>query len=195
MIISLTAGGEQRNNRFRHEGATVWFTGLSGAGKSTIANAVHRYLVAENMRVQVLDADSVRNSLCRDLGFTKEDRDENVRRIGFVSDLLTRQGVIVLVAAISPYRSTRAEIRASIQNFLEVYVSTPLCICEERDTKGLYRRARSGTLPNFTGVDDPYEEPLNPNLRLDTAITSLDDCVAQVVNRLQQYRLSKSVDI
>ena len=170
-------------------GITVWFTGLSGAGKSTIAGAVAENLNTLGLRVQMLDSDVIRPHLCRGLGFSKEDRDENVRRLGYVANLLTQHGVIVLVAAISPYRSTRSEVKQLVGSFIEVHVSTPLEICEARDTKGLYRRARAGELANLTGIDAPYEEPFDPDLRLDTSMISLEDCVVKVVERLL-YRLS-----
>jgi bifunctional enzyme CysN/CysC len=152
----------------QHRGVTVWLTGLSGAGKSTIAQGVCTELLARGMRARVLDADLLRQHLNRDLGFSKDDRDENVRRIGFVADLLTRHGVIVLVAAISPYRAAREQVRQTIDNFIEVYVNAPLSICEARDPKGLYKRVRSGEIHSFTGIDDPYEEPLSPDIRLNT---------------------------
>jgi adenylylsulfate kinase len=158
---------------------------IACAGKSTIADAVGKEIRQRGMRVQVLDGDMVRTTLCRGLGYSREDRDESVRRIAFVANLLTSHGVIVLVAAISPYRSTRAEIRKAIGNFVEVYVNTPLCICEARDTKGLYRRARSGELRNFTGIDAPYEVPLVPDLRLDTSTVSLGECVSNVLVMVQ----------
>jgi bifunctional enzyme CysN/CysC len=141
-------------------GLTIWFTGLSSAGKSTISQAVYEKLWAMGHKVELLDGDIVRQSLNRGLGFSKEDRDENVRRIGFVAELLTRNGVIVLVSAISPYRSIRDEIRHKIGNFVEVYVHAPLEVCEQRDLKGIYRRARAGEMHGVTGVDDPYEPPL-----------------------------------
>jgi bifunctional enzyme CysN/CysC len=157
-----------REIKSEHRGMTVWLTGLSGAGKSTIAEAVCTELLGRGMRVQVLDADLLRKNLNHDLGFSKEDRDENVRRIGFVADLLTRQGVIVLVAAISPYRAAREEVRQTIDSFVEVHVNAPLSVCEVRDPKGLYKRARCGEIHSFTGIDDPYEEPLSPDIRLNT---------------------------
>jgi bifunctional enzyme CysN/CysC len=152
----------------QHEGVTVWLTGLSGAGKSTIAEAVCMELLARGMRAQVLDADLLRKHINCDLGFSKEDRDENVRRIGFVADLLTQHGVIVLVAAISPYRAAREQVRQRIGNFIEVFVNAPLRVCEKRDPKGLYKKARRGEIHNFTGIDDPYEEPLAPDIWLNT---------------------------
>jgi adenylyl-sulfate kinase len=171
-------------NRSQGRGLTVWLTGLSGAGKSTIADAASKELVARGMRVQVLDADVIRTNLSRGLGFSKEDRDENIRRIGFVASLLTRHGVIVLVAAISPYRSTRAEVRELVGDFIEVHVNTPLHICEQRDPKGLYRRARSREISHFTGLDDPYEEPLTPDLCLDTSKKALHECVEEILSEI-----------
>jgi bifunctional enzyme CysN/CysC len=172
-----------------HRGITVWLTGLSGAGKSTVAEGVCTELLVRGMRAQVLDADLLRKGLNRDLGFSKEDRDENVRRIGFVADLLTRHGVIVLVAAISPYRTARDKVRQTIGDFIEVYVNAPLSVCEERDPKGLYRRVRSGEIYGFTGIDDPYEEPLTPDIRLDThkqpSKASVDVVLEAILSRLR----------
>src|SRR5262245_10009724 len=149
----------------RNDGAIVWFTGLSGAGKTTIATRVYEELVARQIRAEVLDGDVMRQHICRGLGFSREDRIENMRRLGFVAHLLARNGVVALVSAVSPYRDTREEIRrgASVQ-FVEVYVSAPLEVCERRDPKGLYRRARAGELRQFTGIDDPYEPPLEPEI-------------------------------
>jgi bifunctional enzyme CysN/CysC len=163
-----TFGGERGLVEKQHQGLTVWLTGLSGAGKSTIVQGVCMELLVRGMRAQVLDADALRQNLNRDLGFSKGDRDENVRRIGCLADLLTRQGVIVLVAAISPYRAARELVRQQIGDFIEVYVNAPLSICEERDPKGLYKKARAGTISNFTGIDDPYEEPLEPDVLINT---------------------------
>ena len=184
--ISSTAFLPAHDNQ--SAGLTIWFTGLSGAGKSTIANAAAENLKNRGLRVQVLDADHIRTTLCRGLGYSREDRDENIRRIGIVADLLTRNGVIVLVAAISPYRSTRDEVQQLIGDFAEVYVNTPLHVCEERDPKGLYRKARSGKLSNLTGVDDPYEEPQEPKLRLDTTAKTLCECVTEVVDLVYHHR-------
>jgi adenylyl-sulfate kinase len=172
-----------------HRGITVWLTGLSGAGRSTIAHVVHAELIALGMRVQVLDADWLREHLSHDLGFSKKDRDENVRRIGFVADLLTQHDVIVLVAAISPYRATRNEIRVRIRNFIEVYVDAPLSVCEKRDPKGLYSKVRAGEIHNFTGIDDPYEQPLSPDLRLDTHEETLRESVDKVIKAVLSFML------
>lgn len=171
----------------RQRGVTVWFTGLSGAGKSTIAQALAEKLKSEGYSLEILDGDIVRTNLTKGLGFSREDRDENIRRIGFVSHLLTRNGVIVLVSAISPYREVREEVRDRIGDFLEVYVSAPLDVCEERDVKGLYKRARAGEIKGFTGIDDPYEAPLNPDINCQTHQETLEESVAKVMAALQPY--------
>ncbi len=150
------------------QGACLWFTGLSGAGKSTIANLVVAELAGRGAKVELLDGDEVREHLSKGLGFSKEDRDTNIRRIGWVAKVLARNGVIAITAAISPYRSLRDEKRAQIENFVEIHVATPFEVCEERDVKGLYAKARAGEIPQFTGLDDPYEPPLDPELRLET---------------------------
>jgi adenylyl-sulfate kinase len=162
-------------------GITIWFTGLSGAGKTTIARAVCAGLLARGILVKLLDADELRKQLNRDLGFSKEDRDENIRRIGFAAYLLTRQGVAAVVAAISPYRAVREEVRRSIGNFLEVYVNAPLSVCERRDPKGLYKKARAGEICGFTGVDDPYEPPPSPDIQIDTDQENLEASTDKVV--------------
>lgn len=166
-------------------GVTVWFTGLSGAGKTTITQAVEKELRSRNLPLEVLDGDIVRTNLTKGLGFSKEDRDENIRRIGFVSHLLTRNGVIVLVSAISPYRAIREEVRQRIGNFLEVFVNAPLNVCEERDVKGLYKRARAGEIKQFTGIDDPYEPPQNPEVECRTDKETLEESVTKVLGTLQ----------
>jgi adenylylsulfate kinase len=168
-------------------GLTVWFTGLSGAGKTTIAERVEQELVLRGLRVEMLDGDVVRQSLTKGLGFSKADRDENIRRIGFVADLLTRNGVIVLVPVISPYRAVREEVREKIGAFVEVYVGTSLEVCEQRDVKGLYRKARDGEIKGFTGIDDPYEPPLNPDVICITEEESLEQCVNKVLHHINQF--------
>lgn len=168
------------------KGVTVWFTGLSGAGKTTISRAVEEKLRAQSLKIEILDGDIVRTNLTKGLGFSREDRDENIRRIGFVSHLLTRNGVLVLVSAISPYRSTRQEVRERIGNFVEVYVNAPLSVCEERDVKGLYKRARAGEIANFTGISDPYEPPENPEITCNTDAEALEESVTKVMNGLAQ---------
>ncbi|MEO1146756.1 MAG: adenylyl-sulfate kinase [Cyanobacteria bacterium J06638_22] len=170
----------------QQRGVTVWFTGLSGAGKTTICRAVEQELRTRAVNLEVLDGDVVRENLTKGLGFSKEDRDENIRRIGFVSNLLTRNGVIVLVSAISPYRAVREEVREQIGDFIEVYVSAPLDVCEGRDVKGLYRRARAGEIKNFTGIDDPYESPLNPEVECKTHEETLQQSVDKVLAALEK---------
>ena len=163
-------------------GKTVWLTGLSGSGKSTLALTANAELQRRGLRSEVLDADALRKSLTRDLGFSREEREENIRRIGIVAELLSRHGVIVFVAAITPYRAMRDELRQRIPGFIEVYVDAPLEVCERRDPKGLYQRARSGMVPNFTGIDDPYEPPLDPEVHCLTALESIDESAARIVS-------------
>jgi adenylylsulfate kinase len=162
-------------------GVTVWFTGLSSAGKSTISRSVYETLTARGERVEWLDGDAMRLGLSNGLGFSKQDRDENVRRIGFVAKLLTRHGVIVLVSAISPYRAVRNEMRQRIGSFLEVYVDAPLEVCERRDVKGIYLRARARQLQHVTGVDDPYEPPLAPEVVCPTHCETPQESAARVL--------------
>ena len=173
-------------------GVTVWFTGLSGAGKTTICQAVEQQLRSQGYRVEVLDGDVVRENLTKGLGFSKADRDENIRRIGFVANLLTRNGVVVLVSAISPYREIREEVRHNIGNFIEVYVSAPLDVCEQRDVKGLYKRARAGEIKNFTGIDDPYEPPLSPEVDCKTHQETHAESVTKVMSRIEAFVQSKA---
>lgn len=168
-------------------GLVVWFTGLSGAGKSTICKSACIELLALGFRVEVLDADEVRKGLCSDLGFTKEDRVENVRRLGFVAQLLAQHGVIVLVAAISPYRSVREELRTVVSNFIEIFVNAPLAVCEQRDPKGLYKRARKKEIKNFTGIDDPYETPLSAEVECSTEFESITASTSKVVAAVREF--------
>ena len=170
----------------QHRGVTIWFTGLSGSGKTTISQAIQAKLQAAGAKFEVLDGDIVRTNLTKGLGFSKEDRDENVRRIGFVSHLLTRNGVIVLVSAISPYRDIRDQVRARIGDFVEVYAKAPVEVCEQRDVKGLYKKARSGEIKNFTGISDPYEEPLNAEVVCETDNETLDESVNKVMTKLEE---------
>jgi adenylylsulfate kinase len=165
-------------------GVTVWLTGLSGAGKTTITNALAKKLQENGYSLEVLDGDVVRTNLTKGLGFSKLDRDENIRRIGFVANLLTRHGVIVIVSAISPYREVREEVRQKIGNFVEVFVNAPLATCEQRDVKGLYQRARSGEIKGFTGIDDPYESPLVPEVECRTDLESLEESVEKIWRKL-----------
>lgn len=166
-------------------GVIVWFTGLSGAGKSTIAEALAPALRARGKRVELLDGDEVRLHLSKGLSFSKEDRDINIQRIGYVAHLMQRNGVVVITAAISPYRSTRGWVRALAGDFVEVHVATPLEVCEQRDVKGLYAKARAGEIKQFTGVSDPYEAPENPEVTLPTHQLSVEQCVERIVQRLE----------
>ena len=168
-------------------GLTVWFTGLSGAGKTTICRHVQMELATRDMAVEVLDGDVVRTHLCKDLGFSEADRKENIRRIAHVAKLLTHHGRIVLVAAISPYKSSREEARADIGNFLEVYVNAPLAVCEQRDPKGLYHKARIGMIHGFTGIDDPYEAPLSPDVECLTDVESPKESSTKVLAAIMQF--------
>lgn len=169
-------------------GATVWLTGLSGAGKTTIAEALAGQLRAAGREVEVLDGDELRRCLSAGLGFSREDRDTHVRRVGFVAELLARHGVVVLVPVIAPYAATRDEVRAQHDahgtGYLEVHVATPLAECRRRDVKGLYARAATGELTGMTGVDDPYEEPDKPDLRLDTTGTDIATAARRVMDLL-----------
>ena len=170
----------------KQRGVTVWFTGFSGAGKSTIATALTKELKSQDYDLEVLDGDEIRENLTKDLGFSKEDRDTNIRRIGFVAKLLTRHGVIVLVPVISPYRSIRDEMRQNISDFVEVFVNAPISVCEDRDVKGLYKKARAGEIKQFTGIDDPYEPPLNPEVECRTDLEELPESVAKIMNKLTE---------
>ena len=173
-------------------GFCLWFTGLSGAGKSTIANIVVAKLVARGHKVELLDGDEVREHLSKGLTFSKEDRDINIRRIGWVAKVLARNGVVAVTAAISPYRALRDEMRAQIENFVEVYVATPFEVCEDRDVKGLYAKARAGDIPQFTGLDDPYEAPLHPEVRVETEGRTPEESAAEIVDWLAAHGLARS---
>lgn len=167
-------------------GVTIWLTGLSGSGKTSIAFSLQRELRELGYKTEVLDGDIVRKHLASDLGYSKEDRDENIRRIGFVADLLTKNNVFVIVAAISPYRHIREEVREKIHNFIEVYVNCPLEICEQRDVKGLYEKARNGVVKQFTGIDSPYESPVNPDVECKTHRESLSESSQKILAKLQE---------
>ena len=168
-----------------HEGFTLWFTGLSGAGKTTLARGVEAVLRERGMKVELLDGDIVRQNLSKGLGFSKEDRDTNIKRIGFVCKLLTRNGVVAMAAAISPYREVRDFIRQDVGDFVEVYVKCPLDVLVERDVKGLYKKAIAGEIANFTGVSDPYEEPLNPEVVVDSSEETPAESVGKIIRRLE----------
>ncbi len=177
---------EHRQQQNGHRSAVLWFTGLSGAGKSTLAHAVEERLHEQGCRTYVLDGDNVRHGLCGDLGFSVADRTENIRRIGEVSKLMVDAGTIVLTAFISPFRSDRERVRGQMAHgdFLEIYCRCPLEVCETRDVKGLYKKARAGEVKEFTGISSPYEEPQNPELSVDTGNLTLEESVAQVMDLL-----------
>jgi adenylylsulfate kinase len=172
----------------RERGAVIWFTGLSGSGKTTIAHLVEEQLVDAGAPVEILDGDIVRENLSKGLGFSKEDRDINIRRIAFVAHLLQRNGVFVITAAISPYRSIRDEARAMIKDFVEVFADAPLDICEGRDVKGLYAKARAGEIKGFTGVDDPYEAPESPEVVCRTDQETVEESARKVIDKLVELK-------
>lgn len=177
--------GAARAANLGHESLTVWFTGLSGSGKSTLAFAVEEALVAKGVAAYVLDGDNIRFGLNQDLGFSPTDRTENIRRIGEVCRLFQDAGTVVLTAFISPYRADRDQVRALHPEgkFVEVFVDTPIEVCEARDVKGLYAKARAGEIPEFSGISAPYEAPTSPELRVDTS-NPLEDCVAEIISNL-----------
>jgi len=172
-----------------NKGLVIWLTGLSGAGKTTLARSISNHLKAVGLRVELLDGDEVRENLSRGLGFSKADRETNIRRIGFVARLLARNGVAVLGSAISPYQRSRDDVRHSIQadniRFVEVFVRCPLNELIQRDVKGLYAKALAGEIEHFTGISDPYEEPLTPEIIVDTSIESVEDSTRKILSHLQ----------
>ncbi|MGG0410085.1 adenylylsulfate kinase [Peribacillus simplex] len=177
---------ELRRKQNGHESTVLWFTGLSGSGKSTIANAVAKELYSRNIRSYVLDGDNIRHGLNKDLGFSEEDRTENIRRIGEVSKLFVDSGQFVLTAFISPFRADRQIVRDLLEEgeFIEVYIKCPIEECEVRDPKGLYDKARKGIIKDFTGIDSPYEEPEQPEIILESDQYSIEECVEQVIGYL-----------
>lgn len=175
-------------------GFTIWFTGLSGAGKSTLSEAIEQRLKAQGRNVEVLDGDIVRTHLSKGLGFSREDRDTNIKRIAFVCSLLTRNGVVCISAAISPYREAREWARKEIGNFFEVYVKCPLDVCRERDVKGLYKLVDEGKITNFTGVDDPYEEPEHPELVINTDQETVEESIQRIFAKLEQLGYMEPAD-
>lgn len=179
----------REGNVMENQGLVLWLTGLSGAGKTTIARGVEHELKRRACLVEVLDGDVMRTNLCKGLGFSREDRETNIRRIGFVANLLSRNGVIAIAAVISPYRSIRDEIRDMSDRFMEVYVNAPLEVCEARDPKGLYAMARAGELLAFTGIDDPYEPPLEPDLVCHTDIETPEESIRKIVDKLEYLEL------
>ena len=181
-----TVTAEDREKLLNQKGCVIWFTGLSGSGKSTLANAVEQVLHQQRHHTYVLDGDNVRHGLNKNLGFSPEDREENIRRIGEVAKLFADAGTVVMTAFISPYRADRDQARALIADgrFVEVFVDCPLEVCEERDTKGLYKKARAGEIKEFTGISAPYEPPLNPEVTINSAALSIEECAEAVVSVL-----------
>jgi adenylylsulfate kinase len=180
-----------RQQQNGHGSAILWFTGLSGAGKSTLAHAVEERLHKIGCRTYVLDGDNVRHGLCGDLGFSSTDRTENIRRIGEVAKLLIDAGIIALTAFISPFRADRERVRGMVMHgeFIEIYCKCAVDVCESRDVKGLYKRARSGEVKDFTGISSPYEAPVKPELAIDTASLSIPECVDQVLDYMRLRNL------
>ena len=184
----------RRETQNGHRGAIVWFTGLSGSGKSTLAHAVEETLHRQGCRTFVLDGDNVRHGLCGDLGFSSKDRVENIRRIGEMAKLFMEAGVIVLTAFISPFRADRERVRGMVEHgdFIEIFCDAPIEVCESRDVKGMYKKARAGLIAEFTGISSPYEAPEDPELTVNTGTAELDDCVQQVIGEMVQRGLIKS---
>ncbi|MDF9392268.1 MULTISPECIES: adenylyl-sulfate kinase [Methylococcus] len=178
----------QRERQNGHKSFILWFTGLSGAGKSTLAHRVEQLLFEQGCRTYVFDGDNVRHGLCSDLGFSAEDRRENIRRIGEMSKLFVDAGVIALTAFISPFRRDRDLVRTLVEpgDFVEIFCDAPLEVCEQRDVKGLYRKARAGEIPEFTGISSPYEKPLDPEITVRTGQDSLDDCARRILEYLEK---------
>ncbi|MEC4747369.1 adenylyl-sulfate kinase [Methylomicrobium sp. Wu6] len=174
-----------------HRGAIIWFTGLSGSGKSTLAHAVEEKLHQLGCRTFVLDGDNVRHGLCGDLGFSTKDREENIRRVGEVAKLFMEAGIIVLTAFISPFRADRERVRGMVEHgdFIEIYCNSSLEICESRDTKELYKKARGGLIPEFTGISSPYEAPISADLTVDTGTLELDFCIKKIMKLLAAHRI------
>lgn len=191
---NATVTRERREQLNGHRSVMLWFTGLSGAGKSTLAHSVEEQLHQLGCRTYVLDGDNIRHGVCSDLSFSIDDRAENLRRIGEIGKLFIEAGVITLAAFISPLRVDRERVRSRYPHgdFFEIYCRTPIEICEERDTKGLYARARRGEIPEFTGISSPYEEPTSPDLVVDTGTSSLDECVHDVLCLLKERGIIKS---
>jgi adenylylsulfate kinase len=191
-----TVTRERRQKQNNHRGAILWFTGLSGAGKSTLAHAVEETLHQRGCRTFVLDGDNVRHGLCGDLSFSVEDRSENIRRISEVAKLMLEAGVITLTAFISPFREEREKARkiAPHGDFYEIYCRAPIEVCEDRDVKGFYKKARKGEIKEFTGISSPYEEPFKPELVVDTGTEELEKCVDQVIDMLEERGVFTLVD-
>jgi len=185
---------QQRESLNKHRGAILWFTGLSGAGKSTVSSNVEAALHEKGILTMVLDGDNIRHGLCSDLGFSETDRQENIRRIGETAKLFMESGVVILTAFISPFRSDRQIARGLVeeQDFSEIYIECPLGVCEQRDIKGLYKKARKGEINNFTGISSPYEVPENANLTVNTDELSIEECVNKVIEYCEQQGIIQS---
>lgn len=183
---NATVTRARRESQNGHRGAIIWFTGLSGAGKSTLAHAVEEALHQRGCRTFVLDGDNVRHGLCGDLGFSSEDRIENIRRVGEVAKLFMEAGVIVLTAFISPFRADRERVRGMVEHgdFMEIYCNSAIEVCETRDVKGLYKKARAGQISDFTGISSPYEAPVSPELTVETGAAELQSCVDAVLKEM-----------
>lgn len=183
----------QREAHFQQTGTILWFTGLSGSGKTTLSIALEQTLFQRNVLVTILDGDVVRSGLNQDLGFSAKDRKENIRRIGEVAKLLADQAFLVIVAFISPFRQDRDLIRQSVEDdrFIEVFIDCPLQVCEERDTKGLYKKARNGEISDFTGISSPYEPPTSPEIHIKTSEHSVEECVGQIIQYLERAEIYK----
>ncbi len=174
-----------------HKGMVIWFTGLSGAGKSTLANALNEALHLKGISTYVLDGDNIRHGLCKDLGFSDNDREENIRRIGEVANLFMDAGIVAITAFVSPFKADRDKVRSIIGNndFIEIYCAADLSVCEKRDTKGLYKKARLGEIKEFTGISSPYEIPINPEISINTGTIGLTDSVKQIIDYLNEKNL------
>lgn len=172
-----------------HKGFTLWFTGLSGAGKTTVSRVIEQELRDRGMKVEVLDGDVIRENLSKGLGFSKEDRDTNIRRIGWVCEVLSRNGVVAIAAAISPYAEIRDEIRGKVENFVEVYAECPIPVLAERDVKGLYKKALAGEIKNFTGVSDPYEAPTNAEVTYHSDKETVQESAQKILTKLEELGL------
>ncbi|CAG1769394.1 adenylylsulfate kinase [uncultured bacterium] len=179
---------DDRTKLLRQKGVTIWLTGLSGSGKSTIAVELEHALIENKHQAYILDGDNIRHGLNKNLGFSPEDRTENIRRIGEVAKLFTDANIITITAFISPYRQDRDNVRKLLKDgeFIEVYIKCPIDVCEQRDTKGLYKKARAGEVKEFTGISAPYEEPLNPELTIDTSTMTVDESTRIVIQHLEQ---------
>lgn len=186
---NATIAKADRHRMNNHKSAILWYTGLSGAGKSTLANKVEEKLFERGLHTYVLDGDNVRHGLNKGLGFSADDRKENIRRIGEVAKLFVDGGVITSTAFVSPYRADRDMVREMVEQgeFIEIFVSASLDVCESRDPKGLYKKARAGEIKNFTGIDDPYEAPDAPEMSIDTGAKNLEECAAEIMNYLENH--------